>query len=165
MEETYTPLFSEICTKVNNAKDKPAKIKVLQHYRTPALEMFLKGALDPAVEWLLPEGDVPFMPNEAPDGTEHTRLSGEMNNMHNYVKLHRDRVGLDPVFGNPSLNTARREMMFIQLLEGLHQDEANLLIIAKDKKLSRKYKGLTANAVQEAYGWTDNFEPKGVVRD
>ena len=27
--ETYTPLFHEICTKVNNAKDKGAKIKVL----------------------------------------------------------------------------------------------------------------------------------------
>ena len=62
--ETYTPLFHEICTKVNNAKDKPAKIKVLRQYRTAALEMFFKSALCPEVEWLLPEGDVPFIPNE-----------------------------------------------------------------------------------------------------
>ena len=44
MEETYRPLFHEIFTKVNNAKDKPKKIKVLQAYRTEALEMFLKSA-------------------------------------------------------------------------------------------------------------------------
>ena len=49
-ERTYEPSFEEICTKVNNAKDKPAKIRVLREYRTESLEMFLKGALDPNVE-------------------------------------------------------------------------------------------------------------------
>ena len=160
MDETYTPLFSEICTKVNNAKDKPKKIAVLRKYRTPQLEMFLKAALDPTVEWLLPEGDVPFIPNEAPDGTEHTLLMQQMNVCHNFVKLNRDHLNLPPVYGNPELNTARREMMFIQMLEGLHQDEANLLVVAKDKNLSKKYKGLTANAVQEAYGWDEHFVAK-----
>ena len=52
--------------------------------------------------------------------------------------------------------------MYIQMLEGLHKDEAELIILAKDKGLSKKYKGLTANAVCEAYGWTDNFEPSNV---
>ena len=46
-EDTYAPLFSEICTKVNNAKDKPKKIQVLRQYRTAPFEMFLKSALDP----------------------------------------------------------------------------------------------------------------------
>ena len=160
MEETYTPLYSEICTKVNNAKDKPRKIEVLRKYRTTQFEMFLKASLDPNIEWMLPEGDVPFIPNEAPDGTEHTRLSNEMRAAHNYVKMHRDHLNLPAVIGNPGLNTARREMMFIQLLEGLHHDEANLLVVAKDKKLSKKYKGLTAAAVQEAYGWDDQFQAK-----
>jgi len=160
MEETYTPLYSEICTKVNNAKDKPRKIEVLRKYRTPQFEMFLKASLDPNIEWMLPEGDVPFIPNEAPDGTEHTRLSIEMRSAHNYVKMHRDHLDMPAVVGNPGLNTARREMMFIQLLEGLHHDEANLLVVAKDKKLSKKYKGLTAAAVQEAYGWDDQFQAK-----
>ena len=85
--ETYTPLFHEICSKVNNAKDKPAKIKVLRHYRTAALEMFFKAALCPEVEWMLPDGDVPFMANEAPEGTEHTLLSQAMSKVHNYVRL------------------------------------------------------------------------------
>lgn len=160
MQETYTPLYSEICTKVNNAKDKPKKIAVLRKYRTPQLEMFLKAALDPNIEWMVPEGDVPFIPNDAPDGTEHTRLSNEMRNCHNYVKMNRDYLNMPAVIGNPDLNTARREMMFIQLLEGLHQDEANLLVVAKDKNLSKKYKGLTAAAVQEAFGWDEYFQAK-----
>ena len=161
-EETYVPLFSEICTKINNAKDKPKKIGVLRHYRAPALEMFLKAALDPSIEWLLPSGDVPFMANDAPEGTQHTRLSREMLKCHNYVKMNRNHVNMAPVIGNPNLNRAQREMMFIQMLEGLHSAEAELIILAKNKDLSKSYKGLTANAVCEAYGWTENFEPLGV---
>ena len=161
-EETYVPLFSEICTKINNAKDKPKKIGVLRHYRTPAFEMFLKAALDPSIEWLLPAGDVPFMANDAPEGTQHTRLSREMLKCHNYVKMNRNHVNMAPVIGNPNLNRAQREMMFIQMLEGLHSAEAELIILAKNKDLSKSYKGLTANAVCEAYGWTENFEPLGV---
>ena len=125
--ETYTPLFHEICTKVNNAKDKPAKIKVLRQYRTAALEMFFKSALCPEVEWMLPEGDVPFIPNEAPEGTEHTLLSASMNKVHNYVRLNRNKRNLEPVVGNPDLNSMKREMMFIQLLEGLQRFEPTLL--------------------------------------
>jgi hypothetical protein len=48
------------------------------------------------------------------------------------------------------------------MLEGLHTDEAELVILAKNKDLSKSYKGLTANAVCEAFGWTENFEPLGV---
>ena len=158
-EDTYAPLFSEICTKVNNAKDKPKKIAVLRQYRSVPFEMFLKAALDPNIEWLLPVGDVPFMANDAPAGTEHSRLSNEIMKCHNYVKMNRNHVNMDPVIGNPNLNRAQREMMFIQMLEGLHKSEAELVILAKDKSVSKKYKGLTANAVCEAYGWTDTFEP------
>ncbi|SVC76250.1 uncharacterized protein METZ01_LOCUS329104, partial [marine metagenome] len=69
--ETYAPLFHEIFTKVNNAKDKPKKVAVLRQYRTEALENFLMAAFNPSITWLLPEGNVPYIPNEAPDGTEH----------------------------------------------------------------------------------------------
>jgi hypothetical protein len=74
--------------------------------------------------------------------------------------MNRDHLNMEPVYGNPAINTARREMMFIQMLEGLHQDEANLLVVAKDKNLSKKYKGLTASAVQEAFGWNQHFVAK-----
>ena len=62
--ETYTPLFHEIFTKVNNAKDKPKKIAVLQKYRSEALENFLMAAFNPQITWLLPEGDVPYIEND-----------------------------------------------------------------------------------------------------
>ena len=158
--ETYTPLFHEICTKVNNAKDKGAKIVVLRQYRTKALEMFFKSALCPEIEWMLPDGDVPFIPNEAPEGTEHTLLSQAMAKVHNYVKLNRDKLNMEPVIGNPDLNKVKREMMFIQLLEGLHEKEALLLIDAKNKVINKKYKGLNAATVCEAYEWNSDFEPQ-----
>ena len=78
MQETYRPLYHEIFTKINNAKDKPKKLAVLTKYRSASLEMFLKAAFDPKITWLLPEGDVPFMPNDAPEGTEHTILEQEI---------------------------------------------------------------------------------------
>jgi hypothetical protein len=40
--------------------------------------------------------------------------------------------------------------MFIQMLEGLHKDEANLLCLVKDKQLGKKYK-VTKACVTEAF--------------
>ena len=48
-------------------------------------------------------------------------------------------------------------MMFVQMLEGLHPDEADVLIAAKDKILHQKYKGLSINVVKEAFDWDDNY--------
>ena len=48
--------------------------------------------------------------------------------------------------------------MFVQLLEGLHEDEAKILVAAKDKKLHQKYKGLSTNVVKEAFFWNDEFK-------
>ena len=58
----------------------------------------------------------------------------------------------------PKLARNKREMMFVQMLEGLHKDEAELLIAAKDKNLHRKYKGLSDNVVKEAFDWDDNYK-------
>ena len=66
MVETFTPLYHEIFAKVNNAKDKPKKVAVLRKYDTPNLRNFLMCAFNPDIEWMLPEGDVPYMPNDAP---------------------------------------------------------------------------------------------------
>ena len=51
----------------------------------------------------------------------------------------------------------KKEQMFIQMLEGLHESEAELLVNAKDKKLHQVYKGLSTNVVQEAFDWDDNY--------
>ena len=153
--ETYSPLFHEIFTKVNNAKDKPKKVAVLRQYRTEALENFLMAAFNPSITWLLPEGDVPYIPNEAPDGTEHTRLSHEARKLHHYVQ--REGTPQGSFLGNPDINSAKREMMFIQLLEGLSAGEAEDLCLAKEQSLNKKYKGLNANVVREAFGWNADF--------
>tara|TARA_R100000458_G_C8134694_1_gene148313 strand:- start:85 stop:588 length:504 start_codon:yes stop_codon:yes gene_type:complete len=144
--DTYTPMFSEILTKVAKLKTKKDKIEYLQKYNTDALRMVIKSSFDPKIEWALPEGDVPYTPNEAPEGTEHTVLSQEARTLFNFIKG-----------GNGQLTQNKRETMFVQMLEGLHADEAKLIVAAKDKKLHQVYKGLSANVVKEAFNWTDEF--------
>ena len=51
----------------------------------------------------------------------------------------------------------KKENMFIQMLEGLHESEARLVIAAKDKKLHQVYKGLSKEVVKEAFNWNDDF--------
>ena len=142
----YTPLMSEILDKVAKAKTKDKKVELLRQYNTDALRMVLKSSFDPNIEWDLPEGDVPYTPNESPEGTEHNMLVHEARTLFHYIKG-----------GNPQLTTNRRENMFIQMLEGLHHSEAELVVAAKDKALHRKYKGLSANVVKEAFGWTEEY--------
>ena len=139
-------LFSEILTKVNNAKDKPKKIEVLRQYDTPGMRMILKGAFDPKIEWDLPEGTPPYIANEAPAGTEHTFLEVEAKRLYNFA-----------VGGNDQLNKIRKETLFIQMLEGLHASEAKVLIDVKNKSLNKTYKGLTSDMVKEAFGWNADF--------
>ena len=148
-DATYNLSFHEILTKVNNAKDKPKKLEVLKKYDTNELRMFLKGAFDPKLEWLMPEGEPPYKVNEAPIGTEHTWLKQEVKRMFHFLKG-----------GNPQLSQMKRDNMFIQMLEGLCAEEAKLLIQAKDKELNKHYKGLTANLIKEAFGWNDDFMRK-----
>ena len=145
-DDTYTPLFSEILEKVAKLKTKKDKVEYLQKYNTDALRMVIKSSFDPKIEWALPEGDVPYTPNEAPEGTEHTVLSQEARTLFNFIKG-----------GNGQLTQNKRETMFVQMLEGLHADEAKLIVAAKDKKLHQVYKGLSANVVKEAFNWTDEF--------
>ena len=141
------PLLSEILTKVNNAKDKPKKIEVLKQNDSVPLRQILKGAFDPKIEWDLPEGTPPYKENDAPAGTEHTTLYTEARRLWHFVKGADDK-----------LTKTRKEMMFIQMLEGLHSLEAKLLIAVKEKELSKVYKGLTDAVVKEAFGWNDEYK-------
>ena len=59
--------------------------------------------------------------------------------------------------GEDKLESTRRETMFIQLLEGLHKDEAELLCNVKDKKLSQVYKGLSSTVVKEGLGLNEEY--------
>ena len=139
-------LYSEIFTKINNAKDKPKKIEVLRKYDTPGMRMVLKGAFDPNIKWDLPPGIPPYIENEAPAGTEHTYLEVEARRLYNFAKG-----------GNSTINKIRKETLFIQMLEGLHASEAKVLIDVKNKSLNKTYKGLTSDMVKEAFGWNTDF--------
>ena len=141
------PLRSEILTKVNNAKMKDDKVKVLRDNDSVPLRQVLKGAFDPKIEWDLPEGTPPYKVNEAPAGTEHTLLFTESKRLWHFVKN-----------ADPKLSKTRKEMMYIQMLEGLHADEAKLLINVKEKNLNATYKGLTDAVVKEAFGWNDDYK-------
>ena len=147
MADNYTLLFSDILNKVHKAKTKAQKVEILQKYDTQALRMLLKASFDPTKEWVIPEGEVPYKKNEAPiNSGGHTRLVHEWRTLYNYVRG-----------GNDKLSQMKRETMFIQLLEGLHESEAELLMLVKDKNLQSKYR-ITRALVEEVFDdivWRD----------
>ena len=155
VDETYRPLLHEMFTKINNKKDRPGKIKILQQYDTQGLRMVLKAAFDPKIVWLVPEGNVPYIANDAPDGTEHTRLEQQARTLQNFVGVKQENGAVNPA--KPEINTMRREMLFIQLLEGLSAGEAEVVVAVKNKTLNKSYKGLNASTVKEAFNWNDDF--------
>ena len=142
----YTPLFHEILEKVAKLKTKKQKVSHLKEYNTPALRMVLKSSFDPKIVWQLPEGPVPYKPNDVPEGTEHTLLSQEARRLYHFIE------GADNQ--TPRM---KKETMFIQMLEGLHYSEAEVVCHAKDKVLHQKYKGLSDNVVKTAFGWNDDY--------
>lgn len=139
-------LISEILDKVSKLKSKKEKVKFLQDNNTDSLRMVLKSAFDPKIKWLLPEGDVPYKRNDAPEGTEHSVLAYEARKLYHFMEG-----------GNADITQGKRETMFIQMLEGLHESEADVLCAAKDKVLHQKYKGLSEPVVKEAFSWNDEF--------
>ena len=143
------PMMHEIATKVNNAKDKPRKLKVLQEHDSVALRQVLKGAFDPKIEWLLPPGDVPYTANDAPVGTDHTLLSQEAKRLYLFTKG-----------GDGTLKQNKREILFVQMLEGLCAEEAQFLVAVVNQRVNNEYKGFTANLVRDAFNWDDNFMQK-----
>ena len=140
-------LLTEILKKVSSAKTKAEKVALLQEYNNPGLRALLIINFDESLQFLLPEGEVPYSPNDAPAGTEHTSLYQEAKRLWHFVK------GADE-----KLSKTRKEVMFIQMLEGLQADEAKLLVNVKEKSLNKVYKGLTDSVVKEAFGWNADYK-------
>lgn len=133
-------LVSEVLRKVSNAKTKAEKVSLLRQYNSNALRQLLIWNFDESVISMIPEGDVPYTPNDAPKGTDHTRLEQEYRGLYRFVKGGADKL--------PNL---RRETLFVQLLEGLSAEEAELLCLVKDGRLTEKYKRITKAVVSEAF--------------
>ena len=133
-------LISEILRKVSNAKTKAEKVKLLRENNSTALRQLLIINFDESVVSLMPEGDVPYKPNDAPVGTDHSRLEQEYRGLYRFFKG-----------GDARLKPAKRETMFIQLLEGLSAEEAELLCLVKDGNMNTKYKRITKAVISEAF--------------
>ena len=159
------PLIFEVLNLVVKQKTNEKKIEVLKRYEDPSLKAIFIWNFDESIISLLPEGDVPFfgdnvlktstiterigdavssMKGGSSDslGTideKHSTIRREYKKFYNFIKG-----------GNDSLNSIRRETIFINLLEGIHPLEAEILCLVKDKKLQTKYK-ITKEIVSEAY--------------
>jgi len=159
------PFVFEILELASKQRTSAKKVEVLKTYEHDSIKTIFLWNFDESVISLLPEGDVPYgdvkeqnvysgtlsenlkresLGGESATGQDlngrgRTSLRREYQNLYHYVQG-----------GNNTLTTIRREMMFINLLQGLHPKEAEVLILTKDKKLTDKYK-ITLDNVKQAY--------------
>lgn len=133
------PTVHEVLDAVSKQKTKQKKIEVLQQYDSKALRYCLIWNYDESLKSALPEGEVPYEPNPSPTPEANSKLASEYRTLYNFIEG-----------GNYDINSTRREVLFIQLLEALDPSEAELLCLVKDKKLAKKYR-VSFPVVQEAY--------------
>tara|TARA_B100001057_G_scaffold120027_1_gene118674 strand:+ start:352 stop:948 length:597 start_codon:yes stop_codon:yes gene_type:complete len=161
------PFAYEILDATSKQRSKAKKVEVLQKYKHPSLVTLFVWNYDTSIITLLPEGDVPYGntgEDQQTTGTLSDKINdavGKMGEMGSnslgsqdqgkasirgeYKKFYNFCKG-----GNPSLSNLRRETMFINILEGLHPIEAEILILVKDKKLETKY-NISKEVVSTAY--------------
>ena len=135
----------EIFTEVEREKSYKAKAEKLQEYETDGLKIILRGAFDTRIEWKIPTGKPPYTESTAPEyDLADLHLVREAQTLGRFAKF--DGKDTDQSQG---LNKLRIEQLYIQLLEGLHPTEANIVIEMVKKKLP--YKGLTAKIANRAF--------------
>ena len=161
------PFAYEVLDAASKQRTKAKKAEVLQKYKHPSLVTLFVWNYDTSIITLLPEGEVPYgntREDNSMTGTLSDKINdavGKMGEMGSaslgsqdqgkasiraeYQKFYNFCKG-----GNPGLSSLRRETMFINILEGLHPLEAEILILVKDKKLEEKYK-ISKEVVSTAY--------------
>ena len=167
-ELAKNPLIFEILDLASRQRAKTKKIEVLRKYDHKPLRNILIWNFDTSIVSLLPEGEVPYVGYDEQNvysGTLSTKISQEVRRMHEKDSFSlgaSDQQGHTTIRrearhfyrfvkgGDSGINALRRETMFINILQGLHPLEAEILTLAKDKKLSDKYK-ITRENVSEAY--------------
>jgi hypothetical protein len=112
------------------------QIKCLRANDNFAIKTILRGAFDPNVKWVLPEGEPPYTPCEYPN--VENMLYSEVRRLYLFVEG-----------GNDNVKPLKRESMFIDLLQSITPDDAKLMIAVKDKRLP--FDGLTAETVLKAF--------------
>lgn len=142
------PFIHEILDLVGEQRTKAKRVEILKEYRDDSLTAILIWNFDKRVQSAIPDGQVPYKENEVPVGTDHTSLRREWKQLYHFIKG-----------GNDTLSGLRRESMFIQLLEGLHPKEAEIICLVKDKELEEVYPKVTLDVVKEAFPdivWGEN---------
>ena len=168
LELPLKPFAFEVLHLLSKQRSKAKKIEVLKRYEDPSLKAIFIWKFDETIVSVLPQGEVPYTGYDEQttySGTLTTRISEEIRKMHEtgsfsmgssdkegHTTIRREYVNFYHLLqgGNDSLNNIRRETMFINILEGLHPLEAEIIVLVKDKKLESKYK-ITKEIVSEAY--------------
>ena len=127
---------AEILKKASEITDENQRIDWLRKNNSVALESMLRGAYDPKIVWLLPEGAPPYKVNDLVD--QQNRLYTEARKLYLFIEG-----------GNPNLKQLRREALFIELLETLDPEDAKLLLAVKEKHIP--YPGVTKEVVAKAF--------------
>ncbi len=161
------PFAFEVFDAASKQRTKAKKVEVLQTYKHPSLVTLFVWNFDTSIISLLPEGEVPYG-NTGEDqqvtGTLSDKINdavGKMGEMGSNSLGSQDqgRASIRAEYkkfynfckgGNPSLSNLRRETMFINILQGLHPREAQILILVKDKNLESQYK-ISKEIVSMAY--------------
>ena len=162
------PFMFEILSLVSKQRSKAKKIEVLKKYEDVSLKAVLIWNFDESLKSALPEGEVPYSGFEeqaSSNGSLSTKITEEVRRMHetdSFSMGSGDKNGHTTIRreykhfyhfikgGNDAMSSIRRETMFINILEGLHPLEAEIVCLIKDKKLEEKYK-ITKEIVAEAY--------------
>ena len=141
MEVSLHEIFTDVAKETSINK----KSEILQEHDSQGLQIFLRCVFDDKITWLVPDSKPPYEPNDAPEwDLADSRLEQEALKIGRFIQVD----GQTPNQGR-DLTKSRREELFIQLLEGLHPTEADLLLSGVKKKI--KYKGLTKRVVQKAF--------------
>ena len=162
------PFAFEVFDLASKQRSKAKKVEVLQKYGDLSLKVVLKWNFDTSITSALPEGEVPYTGYDkqtTKGGTLTTKISQEVRSMHesgSFSLGSSDQEGHTTIRreskhfyrfvrgGDDAMNSIRRETMFINILEGLHPLEAEIVVLAKDGKLEDRYK-ITKDVVSEAF--------------
>jgi len=162
------PLAFEVFDLVSRSRTKQKKIEILKKYDDSSLRRLFVWNFDQSIVSILPEGPVPYVGYDEQNtysGTLTTKISQEVRKMHesgNFSLGASDQQGHTTIRreskhfyhfvkgGNDGINSIRRETMYINILQGLHPLEAEILVLVKDKQLETKYK-ISKDIVSEAY--------------
>lgn len=142
-------LMSEVLQRVSNAKTKTEKVKILKEYESEALKKLLLCNFAKSISFVFPDGETPYTPLDRPKGVQHQMLFSEHRLLDKFIKKTVNGVTYFGCSGSPKPRIAqlKKEHIWIQLLESLHSDEAQVLDVIKDKKLTSKYKITRQNVI------------------